>query len=622
MPYLVIQDDIIMGKILIQFTCYSDQTNLDFCGYQITSLKVNDDYWSQEDIVKNWKKHQLSINTIIGENCILITFCVKFSENKFGIIKYTQNSSIYITSLFCPNYCHSCFPCFDQPDIKAQIKLQLKCPKEWLAISNMNSTLIEPFSESQNKWHFAITPKISVYLFRLNMGEWKMIPTTLISVNQLLFKIVLKKDLNIMYNYLVFHFHFKNMIQYFVPFISKEWNILELFYYLKILFKINQILGNQQSKSQSLKQLKFDDPKIHYLLYKQNGIDLDININSHPIEMNIEDANQGLQAFDSITYNKGSSVLQALVKLIGFNDFIDIIRHYLNKFKWANATTDDLFDLIQQNTQNVDNTRWKRLFIQQNGINLIEIIQQVQQSILKQSSISGNSIRQHLINVLLIKDNEKMESKSIMMTKDQHYLWKFNEYSAAILNYSGDSYCISTFDDRSLSYLLLNFNKLELTIQIRISIINNLFQMACLLGTFQVKLFMDFILQAMNSNIDTEVLDFMIDTLGTVFMNLNVEQQSGFGPIIFDKLYLLKHKLFNSKQQYTIKSEQGFYKNIQQLYITITKRNLSLKTRLINCFFKNICLIRIISKNMNQFGILSNKEIQIYLNLRIFQLFT
>ncbi|CAD8108513.1 unnamed protein product [Paramecium sonneborni] len=651
---LVVEDDLIRGMIIIQFTCYSDQIKIDFCGQSITTLKVNNDDCSQEYIAKNWKKHQLSINTIKGENCIMINFNVKFSENEFGLIKYTLNSAIYIISLFCPNYCHSCFPCFDQPDIKAQIKLQLTCPKEWLAISNMNPILIEPCSETQNQWTFAITPKISLYLFSLNMGQWKQISKSLSSGIQMnlysesekfsacvsqsrliqecieegfkyyesLFDIPFpfqKYDLifctfyfsgmehpgavliskNSIYNKLdssqltklfllllheLSHMWFGNLVT------MKWWNDLWLNEAFAVYISYEALAS--VSKSQLFDQLQFDDTKIHYLLYKQNGVNLDINTNSHPIEMKIEDANQGLQAFDSITYNKGSAVLSALVKLIGFNNFIEIVQQYLNKYKWTNATTNDLFDLIQQNSRTVDIERWKREFIQENGINVIEIIQQDQQSILKQSCVSGNAIRQHLINVLLIKEDQKMEQKSILMTKDYHYLCELNDYLAAILNYNDDAYCISTFDDKSLSYLLQNFIKLELSNQIRVSIINNLFQMTYVLGTYKVKYFMEFVLQAMNPNIDSEVLNFMIEKLEILFLNLNVEQQISFGPIIFDKLFILLAQ--NNQFKETIFKEIGNFafskKHIHNIYLILTdtsthKRNLQLLGRFLDCLF-------------------------------------
>ena len=46
---------------------------------------------------------------------------------------------------------------------------------------------------------------------------------------------------------------------------------------------------------------------------------------THPIDVDIQDANEGLQAFDSITYNKGSAVLCALANQIGFEGFISIV---------------------------------------------------------------------------------------------------------------------------------------------------------------------------------------------------------------------------------------------------------------------------------------------------------
>lgn len=79
------------------------------------------------------------------------------------------------------------------------------------------------------------------------------------------------------------------------------------------------------------------------------------------------------------------------------------------------------------------------------------------------------------MNVLLIKDDNQMEERSIMMTKDTHYLCESKDYSAAILNYTDDAYCISTLDDKSLSFVLTNFNKLNLSNLVKVSILNNIF---------------------------------------------------------------------------------------------------------------------------------------------------
>ena len=50
------------------------------------------------------------------------------------------------------------------------------------------------------------------------------------------------------------------------------------------------------------------------------------------------------QIFDSISYCKGSSIIRMLNSFIGPELFTNGLRSYLNKFKYKNATTDDLWD--------------------------------------------------------------------------------------------------------------------------------------------------------------------------------------------------------------------------------------------------------------------------------------
>lgn len=56
-------------------------------------------------------------------------------------------------------------------------------------------------------------------------------------------------------------------------------------------------------------------------------------------------------------------MLSSLVTLIGFDKFIEIVKQYLEKFKWTNATTNDLFELIHYHSKAVDIQRWKQEFI-------------------------------------------------------------------------------------------------------------------------------------------------------------------------------------------------------------------------------------------------------------------
>lgn len=71
---------------------------------------------------------------------------------------------------------------------------------------------------------------------------------------------------------------------------------------------------------------------------------LDALTSSHAIEVPVESPADINQIFDSISYCKGSSVLRMLNDYMGSDLFVNGLRAYLKRFKFGNATSNDLWD--------------------------------------------------------------------------------------------------------------------------------------------------------------------------------------------------------------------------------------------------------------------------------------
>lgn len=69
----------------------------------------------------------------------------------------------------------------------------------------------------------------------------------------------------------------------------------------------------------------------------------DAGINSHPIVVPVSHPNQITEVFDAISYSKGASILRMLQEMMGSEPFFDGISTYLTKYEWSTATTDDLW---------------------------------------------------------------------------------------------------------------------------------------------------------------------------------------------------------------------------------------------------------------------------------------
>ncbi|SMN18466.1 similar to Saccharomyces cerevisiae YHR047C AAP1 Arginine/alanine aminopeptidase, overproduction stimulates glycogen accumulation [Maudiozyma saulgeensis] len=106
----------------------------------------------------------------------------------------------------------------------------------------------------------------------------------------------------------------------------------------------------------------------------QRAIGLDSLRSSHPIEVPVKNADEINQIFDAISYSKGSSLLRMVSKWLGEETFIKGVSNYLNKFKYGNAKTEDLWDhLAQASGKDVKNVM--KIWTQKVGFPLITVIE-------------------------------------------------------------------------------------------------------------------------------------------------------------------------------------------------------------------------------------------------------
>ncbi|KAI0259093.1 leucyl aminopeptidase [Gloeopeniophorella convolvens] len=77
---------------------------------------------------------------------------------------------------------------------------------------------------------------------------------------------------------------------------------------------------------------------------------LDAKLSSHPIEVDVPDAGQIGQIFDSLSYSKAASVLRMLSKFVGEDKFLNGVSLYLKKHLYSNTVSRDLWEGIGEAT--------------------------------------------------------------------------------------------------------------------------------------------------------------------------------------------------------------------------------------------------------------------------------
>lgn len=78
------------------------------------------------------------------------------------------------------------------------------------------------------------------------------------------------------------------------------------------------------------------------------ALELDALDNSHPIEVEVGRPSEVDEIFDAISYSKGASVIRMLHEFIGDVDFRKGMNLYLNKHKFSNTLTEDLWAALEE----------------------------------------------------------------------------------------------------------------------------------------------------------------------------------------------------------------------------------------------------------------------------------
>ncbi len=105
---------------------------------------------------------------------------------------------------------------------------------------------------------------------------------------------------------------------------------------------------------------------------KEAAMRVDARMGTHPIVTPIRDVLQADQAFDTITYEKGESVIRMLEQYVGADAFRDGVRSYMKAHAYGNTVTDNLWSELDKGTK-LPVTQVAHDFTLQAGIPLIRV---------------------------------------------------------------------------------------------------------------------------------------------------------------------------------------------------------------------------------------------------------
>lgn len=363
---------------------------------------------SRVNMHKNYDEVRLHADEMIypGQYEIVLEFNGKITDPMNGLYpcRFTHDGKekMLLATQFESHHAREVFPCIDEPAAKATFDLSLVSPKEEIVVANT------PIKQQKTEGNlvftsFETTPIMSSYLLAFVVGEMKhkeaktkhgvtvRTYATPDKVNQTDFALdVAVRTLDFYDDYFAIPYPLEKCDMVALPdFASgamENWGCITFREHCMLVDPKNtsvptkqyvamvmahelahQWFGNlvtmrwwtdlwlNEGFASWIEYLAIDKLFPEWKMWTQFIVDaqqtamkLDALENTHPIEAPINHPDEIRTIFDSISYDKGASVIHMLHEYLGPQAFRDGLRYYLEKHSYKNTDTVDLWDALEE----------------------------------------------------------------------------------------------------------------------------------------------------------------------------------------------------------------------------------------------------------------------------------
>ena len=377
--------------------------------------------------------HEVKVNgkvcdyTFANEHIIIPKQATRGGENRVDITFTAGEQSLnrneeYLYTLFVPDRARTVFPCFEQPNLKAEFTLQLVVPEAWEAVSN---TDVESFTIDKGRKHilFKPTEPLSTYLFsfvagKLEMAEYQDGERTITAYHR---EVDAKRvaQLDVIFEQVASSLRWLEEytgIPY--PFAKYSLIILPGFQYggmehtgatlyndTRMFLSEHPTLDEELSRTELIAHetahMWFGDlvtmdwfndvwtkevfanyfaariteplfPEVNHALnsiknYTASALSEDRTPGTNAIRQDLDNLRNAGLIYGSIIYNKAPVMMRKLVEIMGEEVFREGIREYLQTFAYGNATWDDLIAILDARSEE-DLATFSDVWVNQKGM--------------------------------------------------------------------------------------------------------------------------------------------------------------------------------------------------------------------------------------------------------------
>lgn len=194
------------------------------------------------------------------------------------------------------------------------------------------------------------------------------------------------------------------------------------------------------------------------------GFSIDSLENSRPVEFDVETPDQAEEMFDVLTYEKGSTVLRMFQMFIGEEAFQNGVEAYLNKFKFKNTNSSDLWDALSE-ASNQPLNKILPYWIREKGYPFLQVDCSNNYLTIKQKPFLLKNINTHKRSIkpvpVQIKFLDTGNEEKFLLDETEKVIDLENLGKVPHVNSGGWGFFHTFYDDEVFENILKNFNKLN-----------------------------------------------------------------------------------------------------------------------------------------------------------------
>ncbi|MFF9273889.1 aminopeptidase N [Streptomyces griseosporeus] len=370
---------------------------------------------------------RILLDDLAAENELVVDAQCAYSRTGEGLHRFVdpEDGEVYLYTQYEPADSRRVFANFEQPDLKAPFRFEVRAPEGWTVWSNGTGRLTD------GVWRFAETKPISTYITCVVAGPYHYVTDTYertfedgtrleIPLGAMCRKglapyfdaddvfLVTKQGLDFFHDHFDYPYPFGKYDQAFVP----EYNLGAMENPGLVTFREEYIFRGKVTQASyearanvilhemahmwfgdlvtmvwwddlwlkesfadfmgtfaNVGATRFKDAWITFANRRKAwAYRADQLPSTHPITADIRDLQDAKLNFDGITYAKGASVLKQLVAYVGQDAFLEGARRYFKRHAYGNTRLADLLSVLEE-TSGRDMAAWSRSWLETAGVN-------------------------------------------------------------------------------------------------------------------------------------------------------------------------------------------------------------------------------------------------------------